>query len=178
MRTIRPGSKLGHAKERSMDTANWQETYNGGTPAAEEAIFLKLAGQMLDIQEANRKSIRARTCRPYVTRQDDHRRDGRGFGGRCGVSGRTPGRALPSGCKVAHGRPIFECESVRTTRQQSRHARRRAQNLARLSGRAARSGQARIARRARFSHDGIQRECTTMARPLVSLDRRDRMRRP
>lgn len=39
-----------------MDIANWQETYDGGSPEAEEAIFLQLAGQMLDIQEANRKA--------------------------------------------------------------------------------------------------------------------------
>jgi hypothetical protein len=38
-----------------MNIGHWQETYDGGSPEAEKAIFLELAEQMLAIQEANRK---------------------------------------------------------------------------------------------------------------------------
>ena len=45
--------------------ASWTEIYDGGSPEAEEEIFLGLAQQMLAIQEGNR--VRAHLARPYRT---------------------------------------------------------------------------------------------------------------
>lgn len=45
--------------------SDWKEIYDGGSPEAEEAIFLEMAKQMLEIQEANR--LKARKERPDRT---------------------------------------------------------------------------------------------------------------
>jgi hypothetical protein len=79
-----------------MDSANWQEAYDGGSPEAEEAIFLQLAGQMLDIQEANRKaSGRARADRTLHAKMI------------AGVTDAvlTVDAALPEAFQVGHFRP-------------------------------------------------------------------------
>jgi hypothetical protein len=53
-------------KGATMESAaNWREIYDGGSPEAEEEIFLNLAQQMLAIQESNR--VRAHLAYPYRT---------------------------------------------------------------------------------------------------------------
>jgi len=48
-----------------QDIAEWRESYDGGSPEAEEEIFAQLAEQMIAIQESNR--MKAGIGRPYRT---------------------------------------------------------------------------------------------------------------